>query len=154
MLVAILGCPSVFGDKSTTETGLVDTGSRDCTGSLEPHAASGVSVLVFSIEGVGRVVAPLSLCIHPDGTTVEIALDDEGSEVRVHMEAVEQGVFNLPSDSAVVLIEAAVVWTGEDIYAGTLNMGPVSGNLVAEATTSDGEALSLDLSWTASAGAF
>ncbi len=154
MLAAILGCPSVFGDKSTTETGSVDTEVPACSGSLEPHDPAAVSVLVFSIEGVGRVVTPLSLCIHPDGTRVEIVVDDDGSEVRVQMEAVSEGVFNLPSESATVVVEAGVIWSGEDIYAGTLSLGAVSGSLVADATASDGESLSLQLSWESGGGAF
>lgn len=153
MIIPILlfaGCDA-FTDKAT-ETGLLDSEASSCSGMLEPQAASGVTVLQYTVNGVGRVLGATSLCVHPQGTLVEVSLDDAGTATRVRVQETEQGVYNLPGSSVEVV--GASTWGSGDFYAGTLTLGEGSGGLVGEATNGGADSLSIDLSWSWSASPF
>ena len=149
MLFLLLGCPSVFGD-NVHHTGLLDTATVACTGGLSPAPAGGVIVTTWTIDGVSRVVTPVGLCVDDAGTRAAIAVDDEGSEAWITVSSGTPGVFNLPSDDAQVSVDAGTVWSGDDVYAGTLSIDVGFGSLTAEATAAGGQNLSVDLSWTGS----
>ena len=66
---------------------------------------------------------------------------------RLRPDAVD---FHVTSDDVQVSVDAGTVWSGDDVYAGTLSIDVGFGSLTAEATAAGGQNLSVDLSWTGS----
>ena len=150
-MILLLAACDAFTD-NPTHTGVLDSEPSSCSGLLEPHPATGVTVLQLTVNGVGRVAQAGSLCVHPEGTLVELSLDDGDGDTLVRVQELSQGVFNLPGSS--VQVSGTAVWGSADFYSGTLTLGDQSGGLVGDATNPEGDSLSIDLAWSWSDSVF